>query len=204
MICRNEVVEAAKAGDKVVFTGTVAVVPATSGLATVGEATQGGNAGGRRGDTGDGVTGLKKLGARDFTYKLIFVACAVQQTDLRMGGIEDGSGSGSGSGNAAASGMFAGWETSMGTGTGTGASAGGDNEKEPVIELTEAEKHEIVEMRNAPQLYAKMVESVCPSVFGHHDVKRGVLLMLFGGVHKVTPEGISLRCPVRALHQALS
>jgi DNA replication licensing factor MCM6 len=31
------------------------------------------------------------------------------------------------------------------------------------------------------------------SVFGHLEVKRGVLLMLFGGVHKTTPEGISLR-----------
>ena len=29
------------------------------------------------------------------------------------------------------------------------------------------------------------VESVCPSVFGHLEVKRGILLMLFGGVHKV-------------------
>ena len=38
-----------------------------------------------------------------------------------------------------------------------------------------------------------LVESICPSVFGHLEVKRGVLLMLFGGVHKKTPEGISLR-----------
>ena len=38
-----------------------------------------------------------------------------------------------------------------------------------------------------------MVESVCPSVFGHTDVKRGVLLMLFGGVHKKTKEKMSLR-----------
>jgi DNA replication licensing factor MCM6 len=38
-----------------------------------------------------------------------------------------------------------------------------------------------------------MVESICPSVFGHQDIKRGILLMLFGGVHKTTPEGIPLR-----------
>ena len=38
-----------------------------------------------------------------------------------------------------------------------------------------------------------MADSICPSVFGHAEVKRGVLLMLFGGVHKKTKEGISLR-----------
>ena len=41
VICRNEVVEMAKAGDKVVFTGTVAVVPDTTGMATIGDSTQG-------------------------------------------------------------------------------------------------------------------------------------------------------------------
>jgi DNA replication licensing factor MCM6 len=30
-------------------------------------------------------------------------------------------------------------------------------------------------------------------VIGHDEVKRGILLMLFGGVHKKTPEGINLR-----------
>lgn len=28
---------------------------------------------------------------------------------------------------------------------------------------------------------------------GHEDIKKGILLQLFGGVHKVTPEGIKLR-----------
>jgi DNA replication licensing factor MCM6 len=38
-----------------------------------------------------------------------------------------------------------------------------------------------------------MTDSICPSVFGHPEVKRGILLMLFGGVHKKTHEGIPLR-----------
>ena len=61
------------------------------------------------------------------------------------------------------------------------------------MELSEMEKKEIIDMRNSPKLYYKMMESICPNVFGHPDVKRGVLLQLFGGVHKTTPEGISLR-----------
>lgn len=44
-----------------------------------------------------------------------------------------------------------------------------------------------------PSLYNKMAESICPTVFGHIEVKRGVLLMLLGGVHKRTLEKISLR-----------
>ena len=48
-------------------------------------------------------------------------------------------------------------------------------------------------MSQTPNLYQKMVETVAPSVFGHQWVKRGVLLMLLGGVHKRTPEGIKLR-----------
>jgi DNA replicative helicase MCM subunit Mcm2 (Cdc46/Mcm family) len=42
-------------------------------------------------------------------------------------------------------------------------------------------------------LYNKLVNSIAPNVFGHQEVKRGVLLMLFGGVHKTTQEGIKLR-----------
>jgi DNA replication licensing factor MCM6 len=38
-----------------------------------------------------------------------------------------------------------------------------------------------------------MVESICPNTFGHKEVKRGILLMLVGGVHKRTNEGMKLR-----------
>ena len=42
-------------------------------------------------------------------------------------------------------------------------------------------------------LYERLVSSVAPAVYGHMEVKRAVLLMLFGGVHKRTHEGINLR-----------
>ena len=48
-------------------------------------------------------------------------------------------------------------------------------------------------MASDSALYRKLVLSVAPAVFGHDDVKRAVLLMLFGGVHKRTHEGIALR-----------
>lgn len=44
-----------------------------------------------------------------------------------------------------------------------------------------------------PQIYLKLTKSLCPSVWGHDSIKQAVLLMLFGGVHKQTKEGINLR-----------
>ena len=38
-----------------------------------------------------------------------------------------------------------------------------------------------------------MAKSICPMVFGNDEIKKGVLLMLFGGVNKNTAEGIKLR-----------
>ena len=59
--------------------------------------------------------------------------------------------------------------------------------------LQEEEEDEVVRMRNTPDFFNKIVDSICPTVFGHQEIKRAVLLMLLGGVHKITHEGINLR-----------
>ena len=38
-----------------------------------------------------------------------------------------------------------------------------------------------------------MARSICPLVFGNDEIKKGVLLMLFGGINKTTEEHIKLR-----------
>jgi DNA replication licensing factor MCM6 len=174
VICRNEIVEVAKAGDKVVLTGTVAVIPDTSGLARVGESTVSGKPSGGRGDNqfNEGVGGFKKLGVKELTYKLMFVACSVQNTDQRTGSVVA--------------------NTLLAATTEPGMDGGADPQ-DYRNSMSENDTREIIDMRNTPHLYTRMYESMCPSVFGHSDVKRGILLMLFGGVHKKTPEGISLR-----------
>lgn len=49
-------------------------------------------------------------------------------------------------------------------------------------------------MKNTINLYDEMANSIAPAVFGHEEVKRGVLLQLFGGVNKKTQtEGMKLR-----------
>lgn len=57
-------------------------------------------------------------------------------------------------------------------------------------EFTQEQRNKILSMRHDPELYRKLTDSITPTVFGHEEVKRGVLLMLFGGVHKSTLDGI--------------
>lgn len=38
-------------------------------------------------------------------------------------------------------------------------------------------------------LYNNLITSLFPSIHGNNEVKRGILLMLFGGVAKTTIEG---------------
>eukprot|EP00474_Spongospora_subterranea_P006258 CRZ06716.1 hypothetical protein [Spongospora subterranea] len=62
------------------------------------------------------------------------------------------------------------------------------------LSFNDAEKTEIFAMRNTPHLYTRMARCIAPAVYGHEEVKRGILLMLFGGVHKKSPEShIGLR-----------
>ncbi|KAJ8599854.1 hypothetical protein CTAYLR_005610 [Chrysophaeum taylorii] len=51
----------------------------------------------------------------------------------------------------------------------------------------------IASTRSTPQLYDKLAASIAPAIYGHADIKHGVLLQLVGGIHKMTPEGIKLR-----------
>lgn len=82
-------VERAKAGDKVVLTGTFIVVPDVSQLGLPGgnkaelmrEASRANGAGSVG---GSGVTGLKSLGVRDLQYKTAFLACMAQDADGRV------------------------------------------------------------------------------------------------------------------------
>lgn len=55
-------------------------------------------------------------------------------------------------------------------------------------DFTFEEMTQIYEMQQDPERYAKMAKSICPRVYGHDEIRKGILLMLFGGVKKTTPE----------------
>jgi len=61
------------------------------------------------------------------------------------------------------------------------------------FEPSEHEKRRFLAMKELPNLYSRLARCIAPSVLGHDEVKRGLLLMLMGGVHKTTSEGLKLR-----------
>jgi DNA replication licensing factor MCM6 len=70
----------------------------------------------------------------------------------------------------------------------------GANANENILRsMTLQEKQEILNIKDQENLYLRLARSISPSVFGHEEIKKGILLMLFGGVNKNTGEGMKLR-----------
>jgi len=115
---------------------------------------------------GDGVRGLKGLGNRDLTYKMSFFGIFIEEDSQfsHKGGVAgDDSGSGS------------------------------------KFYLSPSDKIKFDTIKNnvnsegKKDCFETVARSVAPSVQGCEDVKKGILLMLIGGVKKQTEEGIRLR-----------
>lgn len=164
VILRHEIVEQARAGDTVIFTGTVVVIPDISALASPGERAECRRDAPQRKNSAvghDGVRGLRALGVRDLSYRLAFIANSVQISDGRR-------------------------EADI-------RNRKKDADEDDNQQFMQEELDEIQRMRNTPDFFNKLVDSIAPTVFGHQDIKRAILLMLLGGVHKCTHEGINLR-----------
>ncbi|KAJ1981251.1 MCM DNA helicase complex subunit mcm6 [Dimargaris xerosporica] len=184
VILRGDLVEMAKAGDKMVFTGSLIVVPDVSQINAPGNKAEsqrdvGDQRRTRQGYGDDGITGLKSLGVRDLTYKLAFLACHVRRADGRTGH------GGSSSVATSASNLW------------MEGTDGADDEEDQATLLSRFTQEEMDDLRQMKEqqgsIYDKLVQSLAPTIFGNHEVKKGVLLQLMGGVHKETPEGIGLR-----------
>ena len=66
-----------------------------------------------------------------------------------------------------------------------------DEEKdENLNKFSRAEQNTMLQMKDTSDLYTKLANSVAPNVWGHLDVKKGILLQLFGGIKKDTMDGI--------------
>mgnify|MGYP001173540548 CR=1 FL=1 len=188
VILRHDAVEEARAGDKAVFTGSLLVVPEMAPSNMAGDRTELGNGAGKRG-LSEGVSGLRSMGVRELFYRTVFIAHSVVNTadpSAATGG-EGGSGGNAGSVHGA-------------PGGGGAVNIRGDDNDEDVLEsFTTEERRDISNMAQDPAIYDKFVRSVAPTVHGHADIKRAVALMLFGGVHKKTGEGINLRGDINVL-----
>nr|GMC99814.1 DNA replication licensing factor MCM6 [Ipomoea batatas] len=162
VILRHDIVEQARAGDTVIFTGSVVVIPDIFALASPGERAESRREGPQQKNASgqEGVKGLRALGVRDLSYRLAFIANSVQICDGRRD---------------------------------NDIRNRRDAEEDDNQQFTAEEIGEFHRMRNTPDFFNKLVDSIAPTVFGHQDIKRAILLMLLGGVHKFTHEGINLR-----------
>lgn len=191
VIVRNDLVERSKPGDKVDFTGCLIVVPDVSQLSMPGTKLENIPEGGRSqmgfssvpaAANEHGVTGIKGLGVRELNYKLSFLACMVKPSSSRLGSANGMSG------NALDDPYKDSNKLEL-----LADGRADDSIVSPAQIFSSQELIEIERMKQTPQLYQKLVDSFAPSIFGHSEIKAGILLMLFGGVHKQTPEGISIR-----------
>jgi DNA replication licensing factor MCM6 len=90
VILRGEVVDIPKPGDKAVFTGKLVVVPDIVQLLKPGEKVTSSHMDTTKmkrneGSSMDGVTGLRSIGVKDLTYKMVFIASSVSAGDSRFG-----------------------------------------------------------------------------------------------------------------------
>lgn len=116
------------------------------------------------GTTGDGIRGLKALGVREMTHKMAFMACSVILEGSELPiQIEE--------------------RLRMNS----------DQVDKNFAMFKPEELADIEKMARDKNLFSNIAKSVFPSVFGNEDIKKGLLLMMFGGVPKVTEENTNLR-----------
>ena len=170
---RHEMVERCKAGDTVDIIGAWVVIPDGSALARAGEATRQRQRG-PIGGGGGGVRGLKKLGVRELTYRTALLASAILTTSIGRSGL--------------ASILYA-----------PTTEAAAQTPEQVVAAWSPEERQEIRDMQQSPGLYEKLAASLCPNTFGHTVIKKGLVLLLLGGVHKTAAAGTKLRGDINVL-----
>ncbi len=61
------------------------------------------------------------------------------------------------------------------------------------VEISEEDEEKIKELSKDPELYAKLVDSAAPSIYGYEKVKEALLLQLVGGVRKIRSDKVVSR-----------
>lgn len=185
VILRGEMVDRAKAGERCIFTGTLIVVPDVSQLGLPGvrpEAVRDDNSF-RSADFGNGVGGLKALGVRDLSYRLAFLSCMVTPDTTTPGQKPEQQLSGHAN-NILAS-LNQNQEENIGD----------DSAQEAFLQsLTPADVSDLKNLVHSDYIYSRLVDSIAPMIWGHRQIKKGLLLQLIGGIGKSTStESLKLR-----------
>lgn len=67
----------------------------------------------------------------------------------------------------------------------------------PNISAEDEEK--IIKMSKDPMIFEKISKSIAGAIFGHHDIKKAIACLLFGGSPKKLPDGMRLRGDINVL-----
>jgi len=68
-----------------------------------------------------------------------------------------------------------------------------------VVEISAEEEKAIKELAGDPWIHQKLLRSLAPSIYGYDNIKEAILYLLFGGVPKHLPDGISIRGDINTL-----
>ena len=68
------------------------------------------------------------------------------------------------------------------------------------IVITKEDEDKIRELSRSPKLYERLIKSVSPAIYGHNEIKEGIILQLFGGTtNKKLPGGGRIRDDIHIL-----
>ncbi|MDP3026488.1 MAG: LAGLIDADG family homing endonuclease, partial [Nanoarchaeota archaeon] len=61
------------------------------------------------------------------------------------------------------------------------------------LEISDEEEKQIQELAADPELFKRLRNSIAPSIWGYEEIKEALVLQMFGGVRKVSPDGTTSR-----------
>jgi len=61
------------------------------------------------------------------------------------------------------------------------------------LDITEEDERQILELSQDPEVFTKLSQSITPSVWGYEEIKKSLVLQLFGGVQKTKTDGSKSR-----------
>ncbi len=67
------------------------------------------------------------------------------------------------------------------------------------LDITEEDERQILELSQDPQIFEKLSKSITPSIWGYEEIKKSLVLQLFGGVRKVHADGQKSRGDIHIL-----
>ena len=57
------------------------------------------------------------------------------------------------------------------------------------LDISEEDERQINELSADPELFNKLRDSIAPSIWGYNEIKESLVLQMFGGVKKISPDG---------------